>query len=193
MSVPFGYPVVLLDGSAFAPINLNSSPATGTFIKAGNRALTPSSYTFVTTTDQYMKIFSAQCDRVSTFISGELEQLDRSDDNYNEEVVDKIAFVINLVGEPAYMTASLEAKLLQEDRLRFGKLLLAIGSSTHKETEALRAEFLGKYATSGDPRIRNAALRALGRMKTDRAKSFLESARKSEAGESAYLAAALLR
>src|SRR5438067_1056820 len=104
MNYILGYPpapgtVVLFDNSAFASVNLNSSTATGTYSKADNRAPAPPSYTFVTTSQQYMKIFSAQCDRVSNYIYGQLEHLDRSDDDQNEEIVDSIANVIDLVGE----------------------------------------------------------------------------------------------
>jgi hypothetical protein len=199
MNIPLGYPVVLLDDSAFAPVNLNSSnlnssAATGTFIKAGNRALTPPSYTFVTTTDQYMKIFSAQCDRVSAFIHEKLEQLDRSDDDQNEEIVDSIANVIDLVGEPASCTAEMEARLLEDESFIFERLLLAIATAHYKETEAYRLRVLRQYAGNANYLVRRAAVRALGRMDTEGAKRALrEISGQKDGGEISHFAAALLK
>jgi hypothetical protein len=186
--------VFIFDNTVFASINVNSTAITGADTKANNHALKPISYTFMTTYDAYIDIYSRQCSRVGAFIYDQLDRLDRGDDDYNEEVVEQIASVINMVGEPAYMTAALEARVLEDDRFRLGKLLLAIATSTNKETENERVEFLRRYLSSSDYRVKNSAVRALGRMKTDESKKLLQEISGSpERGEIAHLATALLR
>ena len=161
---------------------------------AANRGLTPSSYTFFSTEDMYQKIFSEQCARVSAFIYGYLEQLDRSDDDYNEKIIERISEAIDLVGEPASGTAVLEAQLLREDRFVFDRLLLAIASARHKETEPYRLNMLRGYAQSENPRTRRAAVRALGRMDSEGAKSVLrEISRTKDRSEVSQMASAFLR
>lgn len=85
----------------------------GTGVMAANVAVNfgavPSSYTLSSVVNMYQKIFSDRCARVSAFIYDNLEQLDRSDDNYNEKIIERIAEAIDLVGEPASCTAALDA------------------------------------------------------------------------------------
>src|SRR5262249_43785171 len=138
-----------------------------------NRAVTPPSYTFTTSANQYTKIFSAQCDRVSNFIFGQLEQLDRSDEDQNETVAEGIANIISLVGEPAAYTALFEAGLLKNDPTALEPLLLAIAVARHKETEADRVRVLRRLADDANYRVRRAAVRALGRMTAEVARSAL--------------------
>lgn len=185
---------LLVDDGTFASVPVNSSTASSVINKAYNRAVAPPSYTFVSSFDQYQKIFSGQCDRVHSYIHGQLDNLDRSDDDQNEEVVDSIARVIDLVGEPASCTAMLEASILKDNPSAFEPLLLAIGSSRHRDTELLRAEMLRRFVQDSDYRVRKAAVRALGRMKSSTAKRALEEvSKRKEMGEVALLAAALLR
>jgi hypothetical protein len=66
----------------------------------------------------------------------------------------------------------------------FERLLLAIASSNHKETEAYRLALLRTYADQSDPNTKRAAVRALGRMRTQGAKDALrEIGRYSGRGE----------
>jgi hypothetical protein len=159
-----------------------------------NRGLTSPAYTFTTTVAMYRDIFSAQCARVHTLIYENLEQLDHYDDDYNEKIINRITDAIDLVGEPAYCTAFLEARQLRDDRYSFERLLLAIGGSRHRETEGLRLEMLRSYAESSDSRSRRAAVRALGRMDSQSAKSLLRKiGDKADCSEIAQMATALLR
>src|SRR5215467_1125830 len=92
------------------PMVVNDAPsanitATGTLIAAN----VPLTYAFTSTLDQYSRIFSGQCDRVGAFIYNKLLQLNPSDEDENEAIVDSIADVIDLVGEPASGTAVMEA------------------------------------------------------------------------------------
>jgi hypothetical protein len=186
--------VVVVDNSAFVSINVNTSTASWGVTKADNRTLAPPSYTFVSSsTDQYTKIFSAQCDRVNNYIFGQLERVDRSDQDQNEVVADGIAGVIDLVGEPAACTALFEAHLLTEEPTILEPLLLAIGSASHKETEAARIAGLRHFANASNYRIKRAAIRALGRMKAPAARQALREISKNSQGEIASFAAALLR
>ncbi|WP_439375382.1 HEAT repeat domain-containing protein [Bradyrhizobium sp. DASA03120] len=184
----------MLEDSTVATVPISSSTATTLLSQAFNRAVASPSYTFLTSFDQYQKIFSGQCDRVHSFIYGQLDNVDQSDDDQNEEVVDCIARVIDLVGEPASCTAVLEAGILKENLSALEPLLLAIGTSRHRDTEYLRAEALHGYAKDPDYRVRRAAVRALGRMKALPAKHALEEiSSQKEMGEIALLAAAMLR
>jgi hypothetical protein len=162
---------------------------------AVNFGVAPSSYTLSAVVNMYQKIFSDQCARVSSFIYDNLEQLDRSDDDYNEKIIERIAEAIDLVGEPASYTATIDANILREDHFVFSRLLLAIASSRHRETEAYRLEVLRGYAQNEDVRTRHAAIRALGRMRSDAAKNALREISK-QAGqkrEVAQFAAAFAR
>jgi hypothetical protein len=186
--------VVLFNDSAFVSVSTSSSTACTALTNADNRGLASPLYTFVTSSDQYTKIFSAQCDRVSNLIFGQLEQVDRSDDDQNEAIIDSIANVIALVGEPAAYTALLEARLLQNDPTVLEPLLLAIATARHKETEPARIEVLQRYAGDANYRIRRAAVRALGRMGAEAARNALkEISNRNRGAEIGRLAAALLR
>jgi hypothetical protein len=185
---------LLTNGTTVASVIISAGTITSGNIGANNCPLVPASYTFISTQDRYMNIFSAQCDRVGAFIYNKIDQLDRSDDDYNEVIVDSIADVIDLVGEPAYYTASLEAKILQEDAFAFERLLLAIASARHKETEDNRLQLLQQYAENSDPRVRRAAVRALSRMKSEGARKALQQiAAGADQGELTRLATAFLR
>ena len=192
---PGGVDVVVLNNSAFVTVNVNSSTAMGFPTKeAGNRALTPPSYTFVTSVDQYETILSAQCDRVSNYIFGQLEQIDRSDDDQNEAIIGELSNVIGLVGEPAAYTALFEARLLKNDPTILEPLLLALATARHKETEADRVQALYQFANDPNYRVKRAAIRALGRMDAEVAKDALrEISRRNKGGELGHYAAALLR
>jgi hypothetical protein len=158
------------------------------------RSSTPVSYTFTSSADQYQKIFSAQCSRVGSIINENLHQLDRSDDDYNETLVDQIAKLIDLLGEPAFLTAAMEAGCATDDAFALEPLLLAIASSTHKETENLRLELVKKYAERPDFKTKRAAVRALGRFKSANAKELLrEISAKSGRSEIAQMANSLAR
>jgi hypothetical protein len=186
--------VVVVNNSTFVSVNLSSSTAYSGVTAADNRTLASPSYTFVARSDQYTKILSAQCDRVSNHIFGQLEHVDRSDQDQNELIVDDIAEVIGLVGEPAAYAALFEAHLLKEDPTVLEPLLLAIGSAHHKESEADRVQALRQYANDADYRIRRAAVRALGRMNTAVARSVLRDISSHNQGsEIGRFAAAMLR
>jgi hypothetical protein len=203
----FGYPTnaVALTGpndATFAPISddiftfalVPVNNITGAVITAYNRALPSRSYTFTSTLDSYEKIFSGQCERVGAFINNKLEQLSRSNEDENEAIVDSIADVIDLVGEPAFGTALMEARVLKDDWFLLEHLLLGIASAHHKETEPYRIQLLRYYANSHDYRLKRAAIRALGRMKSELAKSVLRQISTEDADrEAKNLAAALLR
>ncbi|SFV17282.1 HEAT repeat domain-containing protein [Bradyrhizobium arachidis] len=187
-------PRTMFEDGTVAIVPVTSSTAATILNEAFNRPVASPSYTFVTSFDQYQKIFSGQCDRVHSFIYGQLDNLDQSDDDQNEEVVDCIARIIDLMGEPASCTAVLEAGLLKENLSAFEPLLLAIGASRHRDTEYLRAHALRGYAKDADYRVRKAAVRALGRMKALPAKQALEEiSSQKDTGEIALLAAAMLR
>ncbi len=188
--------IVVVGGPAETANTAVSTSGTG--VMAANVAVNfgsaPSSYTLSTVVNMYKKIFSDQCARVSAFIYDNLQQLDRSDDDYNEKIIERIAEAIDLVGEPASCTAAIDANLLREDHFVFANLLLAIASSRHGETEGYRLKVLRDYAQSEDPRTRRAATRALGRMHTDDAKNALqEISRQAGRSEVSQLAAAYLR
>jgi HEAT repeat protein len=186
--------VVVYDTSAVASVNVSSSTANAALTKADNQAMAPASYTFLTTADVYTRIFSAQCDRVSNYIFGQLEQLDRSDDDQNEGVIDNIARVIGLVGEPAAYTAILEARFLKNEPFAFEQLLLALATARQKETEPDLVRTLFGYAEDGDYKVKRAAVRALGRMNTNAAKRALaEISLHNRGAEIGQYAAALLR
>ena len=186
--------VVVVGNLAFISISLNSSTASWEVTKANNGTLAAPSYTFFTNSnDQYLKIFSAQCDRVNNYIFGQLERVDRSDQDQNEVVADSIAGVIDLVGEPAACTALFEAHLLTEEPAILEPLLLAIGSASHKATEPARIAALRQFANASNYRVRRAAIRALGRMKAPAAKQALRDISKNSQGEIASFAAAFLR
>jgi HEAT repeat protein len=185
--------VVVIDDSAFVSINLGSSTTSTAVTKVVNAAAASSSFTVVTTLDQCTRIFSAQCDRVSSYIFGQLERATPSDQDQNEVVANSIAGVIDLVGEPAAYTAVFEADLLRNEPTVLEPLLLGIGSASHKETEGSRAAVLRQFADSSNYRVRRAAVRALGRMNTTPAKDALREISKNGQGEISQLAAAFLR
>lgn len=186
--------VIIVDDVAFLSVDLSSNTTSFAVTKVDNRALATPSYTFASSNDQYTKIFSAQCDRVSNFIFGQLQQLDRSDEDQNETVVDGIANVISLMGEPAAYTALFEANFLKSDPTVLEPLLFAIATAHHDETEADRVEMLKRYAGDVNYRVRRAAVRALGRMGTKAARNALREIGDSNAGtEMGRLAIALLR
>jgi HEAT repeat protein len=192
-----GSSLIVVNNATFASVNVNNMTA-GTVVQANNRAITSGSstfsYTFTGTYDEYSRIFSSQCNRVGTFIYNQLGQLDRTDEDQNEAIVDSIADVIALVGEPASGTAVLEAGVLKDDWFLFEHLLLGIANADHKDTEAYRLQFLLQYVDDPDYRLKRAAIRALGRMKTEEAKKTLrEISTISGGGELAMLATALLR
>jgi len=201
MTSPFEYSpassgsVVLTGTPAYASVTLSSaSTANYAVTNAYNWAVAPPSFTFMTTLDQYTKIFSGQCNRMHSYIYGQLESIDRSDDDQNETIIDNIADIIDLVGEPASFTAMFEAGFLKDDPSALEPLLLAIGTARQKETEDYRAETLRRFAQDSDYRVRRAAVRALGRMKSQAAKRALHDiSNRPEAGEIAGLAAAMLR
>jgi oligoendopeptidase F len=179
--------------------NVAIASATGTGFQSGNIAInygvTPASYTLSTMVNMYQKLFSDQSARVSTFIYDNLQQLDRSDDEYNEKIIERIAEAIDLVGEPASCVAALDAKVLREDHFVFANLLLAIASSRHRDSESYRLEVLRAFAQNDDPQTRRAAIRALGRMPSREAKDALREISKQAGGRSelAQLSAALAR
>jgi hypothetical protein len=188
--------VLVSDQPTFAFVNLSSGTATtGQPVSPSNTfSVTSPAYTFVGPWFHLERIVSAQCNRVNKLIYSQLEQLDRSDDDRNEDIVDKIASIIDLVGEPASCTAAIEAKLLEDDPFTFERLLLAIATAHHKETEADRLKLLREYAAASDHRIKWAAVRALGRMNTEDARNTLqEISAKHGSTELSYLATALLR
>ena len=157
-----------------------------------NQGTAPVGVTFTTTLWMYQKIMSEQCVRTSSLIFESLGQLDYENDDYNEQVVERIADAIDLVGEPAYCTALLEARHLQ-DRFAFGYLLLGIASSKSKETETHRLRTLCGYTEDSDYRTRRAAVRALGRMGAAGAKQALREISENAAhGEIAQMARAFL-
>jgi hypothetical protein len=185
---------MLLDNSAIASIRLDSSTASAGVTQANNRAVAPLSYTFTTTVEQYQSIFAGQCNRVSNLIFGQLEQIDLSNDGSNESAIDCIAGVIDLVGEPAACTALLEASILRENASVLEPLLLALGTATHKETEATRVEALRRFAADPNFRVKRAAVRALGRMTAPSARTALTDIRnQNNNSEIGLLAAACLR
>lgn len=170
------------------------SMGTVTVGASNSYSIESASYTFTSTIDQYKRIFSAQCVRVGKFVDQKLEQLDLDDDDKNEDVVDSIAQVIDLVGEPAFGTMLMEARILRGQGFTFERLLLAIASSHHKETEGARLKLLQQYAADFDYRVRRAAVRALGRMDTEGAKKTLTEISSDNAGsEMGRFAGALLR
>jgi len=198
MKTPYGYalnnPVALADTSAFTTFWLTSGTASNVVPMADNSAAVSPSYTFLTTLDQSLKIFSGQCNRVSNYIYGQLEQVDFSSDDQNEAVADSIASVINLVGEPASCTAVFEANLLRENASMLEPLLLGIGSAHHKETENARVQVLRQFASDPNYRVKRAAVRALGRMSAPAAKAALtDISHQGNNGEIGLLAAACLR
>jgi HEAT repeat protein len=164
---------------------------------ANNRAnvARPKSYSFLTTSDEYVRIFSAQCDRVHSYIAEKFEGLERTDEEQKDEVVESIAEVIGLVGEPAFGTVMLEAQQQQvDDPTRFGCLLRALALTDHQETEGQRINFLEGFTTSSDYGVKRAALDALGHMKAPEAKVALGRV-EFEAGQDELkrLTAAMLR
>jgi hypothetical protein len=190
----FSGTLFLLDDSAIASVKFDSSTGSAVAAKAYNRAVAPASYTFVTSLDQYQKIFSGQCNRVYNYIHGQLESVDQSEDSQTEMVIDNIANVIDLVGEPASCTAVFEASLLKDNLSIFEPLLLAIGAASHKESEADRANVLSHYTQDSNYSVRRAAVRALGRMSAPAAKKALtEISIQKNSGEIGLLAAAYLR
>jgi hypothetical protein len=192
--VPRSGQVVIFDDSAFASVTLTSNTANTAVTRADNRALAAPSYTFVSYADQYTTIFAAQCDRVSNYIFGQLERVDRSDQGQNETIVDAIADVIGLVGEPAAYTALFEARLLKDEPTVLEPLLLAVGSAHHKESEADRVQALNHYADDPNYRVKRAAVRALSRMNTESARNALrEISDRNQGKEIGHFATALLR
>jgi hypothetical protein len=133
----------------------------------------PVSYTFIGSAERYEKIFSAQCSRVGSIINDSLQQLDRTDDDYNETFVDEIARLIDLMGEPAFFTAALEAKCFANDTVSLEPLLLAIATARNKETEEMRLELVKTFAERSDFKAKRAAVRALGRFNSVGAKALL--------------------
>ena len=108
--------------------------------------------------------------------------------------MEAIAKVIDLVGEPAAgMAARMESSLLKDEPFRFERLLLAIATARHSETEAYRLGLLRKYANDPLPRIRRAAVRALSRMSTEGAKETLKEISGRKEGQISSFASALLR
>jgi len=198
MNTMYGYalaqsPIVLDDDSTLTTFRWTSDTANSAVTWAYNRPVDPPSYTFTTNLDQSMKIFSGQCNRVSNYIYGQLELLDNSNDDQNETVVDCIASVIDLMGEPASYTAVFEARVLKENVSVFEPLLLAIATARHKETEAARIQVLRRFANDSNYRVKRAAVRALGRMNAAAAKNALTEISGQNSGEIALLAAASLR
>jgi hypothetical protein len=152
-----------------------------------------STYRFTSNQNNYIEILSRQCARVGSFIYEQLQQLDRRDEDHNDKIVERISSVIELIGEPAFMTAYLESRTLIHDRFLFSKLLLAIAQSRDSFTENDRVEILRKYLSSADYRIRNIAVRALGEMNTDKSKEVLRAVSEGDRGELGHVATGLLR
>jgi hypothetical protein len=149
-------------------------------------------YMFTAPLSEYRRIFSEQCNRVSAFIYEHFEQLNRHDDDCNEKIIERVASAIDLVGEPAFGAAYLEASVLRKDKFALEQLLFAVATAKGKETEAGRLEMLRGYVESSDPSTRRAAVRALGRMESQDAKALLRKIGSPPAhGEIAQLAAAL--
>ncbi|HZP76600.1 MAG TPA: HEAT repeat domain-containing protein [Pseudolabrys sp.] len=189
-----GAGVLVVDTSTFLSVNSNSSTGTMVITQSANQAVASPAYTFSTTVDQYKRIFSAQCDRVSNYIFGQLEYVSRSDDEQNESISEGIANVISLVGEPAAYTAFVEAKMLKDNPGMLGPLFIGIATADHKETEQDRVEALRRYAGDENYRVRRAAIRALGRMEAPAAQQALKDiSRQNQGAELGQYAAALLR
>ena len=186
--------LMLLDDSAIASVRIDSSTASSVVTQAYNLPAAPPSYTFTSTVEQYEKIFAGQCNRVSNYIYGQLEQIDLSSDDSNEAAADNIAGVIDLVGEPAAFTALLEASLLKDNVSMLEPLLLAVGSVTQKETDQARVDALRQFVDDPNHRIKRAAVRALGRMSSPAAREALtDISHQGSNGEIGLLAAACLR
>ncbi len=144
---------------------------------------------WATTSEHYEKIFSAQCVRVGADIEDQLGNLDRSDDDCDEVVVDYIARIIDLVGEPAFLTAAVEAKCRANDPSTLEPLLLALATAKHKQTEGMRLDFVKDFAERPEYKVRRAAVRALSRFNSAQSKSVLKqiglSSEQSEIGKMA--------
>jgi hypothetical protein len=179
--------------SAFATSHWSSYTACDLVTNVDNYPVASPAYTFATSYNQALRILGAQCNRVHNYIHGQLENVDRSDDDQNEMIVDKIARVIDLVGEPASCTAVFEAELLKNNPNVFEPLVLAIGTARNKESEADRVQALRRYANDSNNRVKRAAVRALGRMDAPAARVALNDINRNGTGEVAQLAAAMLR
>ncbi len=131
-------------------------------------------YAFMSSAEQYEKIFSAQCSRIGSVINDRLQNLDRADDDYNESIIDYIARIIDLVGEPAFLTAAVEARCAEDNAAMLEPLLLAIASAKHKESEGMRLDAIKNFAERSDFRTQRAAVRALSRFNSPNSKALLK-------------------
>jgi len=112
----------------------------------------------------YSDIFAKQYGRLRTFFDRELKSLQWSDDEANEEIIERLSEIIDLVGEVAIYAAYKEAQSLGDRHFTLERLLTAIASAKDKLTEQSRTKLLLQYALSPDSSARYAAVRALGRM-----------------------------
>lgn len=125
----------------------------------------------------YAGIVARQCRRAQTFINQELRRLHWEDEELNEQVIDRIAAAIDLVGEPGIYAAYQEMIANKESDFTRDKLMAAISTARDESTERHRVNLLSVFAREGDISTRYRAVEALGNMapRSDRAKAALQN------------------
>jgi len=112
----------------------------------------------------YAGIIARQCHRTQVFINNELRRLDWDDEETNEQIVNRIAAAIDLVGEPGIYAACQEMIQNQESDFSRQKLMTAISMARDESTERHRVNLLAVFAREGDIATRYRAVEALGNM-----------------------------
>jgi hypothetical protein len=140
----------------------------------------PSSSSDITVT--YYDILSRQSQRTHNFIDIELRKLEWDEDEINEEVVNRIANALDLVGEPGIWAAYLELTIRRKNRFTVEKLLLALSEAKDGSTERHRIAVLGLFSQASDAALRYSAVEALGNMasRSAAAKAVLNNIRRTE-------------
>jgi hypothetical protein len=128
----------------------------------------------------YIDILRRQYNRVCRFLEDAVNHLNSTDDDFNEEVVEQIAAIIDLVGEPALFAVDQQLKSPQRDYSTAEKFLLAIASARENETEDARTAVIAEHAQAKDNAIRYAAVHALARLGTKDARRIMENVAKTD-------------
>ena len=99
----------------------------------------------------YSGIIARQCLRAQAFIINELRRLtDWDDEETNDQIVQRIAAAIDLVGEPDIYAAYQEMVANQESDFTREKLMTAISMARDESTDRHRVNLLTVFAREGD-------------------------------------------
>lgn len=112
----------------------------------------------------YNGLVSRQFCRAHNFIGDQLNQLSRDDEENNDQLIEKIATAIDLLGEPALGAVWSILRGQETKRFVVEKLLEAVVAAKEESVEGYRANIVEGLCHSQDSNVRYAAVDALGDM-----------------------------